>query len=124
MYQPWVKVASQEIVRVTLLLVSIIIGAHVTTILAAQSDALVVRNEFLVVAFEPGTTIFTLTTTAGNHPFVTQGTLSQNDGAGRVIEVNDPIWGQGRAVEVTYPSGTLDRLSLFPDHRTKRRLRV
>jgi melibiase-like protein len=74
----------------------------------------VVRNDVLVVAFHENKGRFTAQHRPSGKVFVTDGRLTQAGGKAKVVPVADKTFGNGQAIDVSYPDGCRDRITLFP----------
>jgi hypothetical protein len=73
----------------------------------------VIENEALEVAFDEGRGLFEITDRASKRAFVQEGKLSNTRGKAVVDVINDKRFGQGRAIQVTYPDRSRDHIMLF-----------
>ena len=72
-----------------------------------------IRNTSLVLRVEPDTGLFSLGAQSPARTFATGGKLSGAGGTAKVVSVSDRVFGEGAAIDVTYPNGNRDRIMLF-----------
>jgi hypothetical protein len=102
------------LMRTALALVLGLSTAASSALAAPDAGAKVIRNQALVVAFEESSGLFTIQHTATGRTFVKDGRLSGTGGKAQVVTVNDRTFGEGQAIEVSYPSGGRDQMVLLP----------
>ncbi len=85
-----------------------------TTVLA-QENQVAIQNASLAVNWDSAAGRFQLTARPTQRVFVKDGQFSAESGAAKVTTVSDRVFGQGQAIEVSYASGTRDRIMLFPN---------
>jgi hypothetical protein len=81
---------------------------------ADEAKKMIVKNESLLVSVDEGRGTFSVQVKGSTAPFVTGGRLSQATGKPQIVAVRDKTFGEGRAVQVSYPDGGSDRIALFP----------
>lgn len=82
---------------------------------AAQPLTTVIENETLKVQLiSPGGS-FSLIHKPTQRTFVSEGTLSRNGGVATMTNITDTTFGAGQAIEVSYPDGGKDRITVFPN---------
>ncbi|MBU6402231.1 MAG: alpha-galactosidase [Verrucomicrobia bacterium] len=84
---------------------------------AASDPRLVIQNAALRVEFDPATSRFALTDRVTHRTFVRDGRLSGDRGVARVVTVTDRIFGRGQAIDVVYPDGNGDGISVYRNLR-------
>ena len=58
---------------------------------------------------------FSITAMPSRRAFLKDGRLSADGGTAKVVMVKDKTFGHGQAIEVTYPNGNRDSITLFPN---------
>ncbi len=81
-------------------------------ILQAQA-AVSIENEMYTVRVEPADGRFTLASRPGERVFLNNGKLSGTAGTAKVIDVTDRAFGRGKGIEVLYPDGNRDTITLY-----------
>jgi len=74
-----------------------------------------IQNGALEVKYDSSAGRFTVGTRAPARTFVADGRLSATGGAAKVKPVKDKTFGDGQAIEVTYPGGNRDEILLLPN---------
>ncbi len=73
-----------------------------------------IENDSLRIMWIEDQGTFSIQAKPSGKVFVPSGRLSQATGTVQVIAVSDRTFGKGQAIEVSYPDGSSDRISLFP----------
>jgi hypothetical protein len=80
---------------------------------AEEVTKMAIENESLVVAVDAAKGTFSIQTKASKTAFV-GGRLSKTGATAQTGAARDKTFGEGRAVQVSYPDGGSDRIALFP----------
>lgn len=75
---------------------------------SAGAASLTVSNEFVTAAYDTASGKVTLTAAGASGAFVTDASLSQAGGTGRVVDVADKTFGACKGIEVSYADGGRD----------------
>jgi Melibiase len=81
---------------------------------AAEPSETVLQNEILTIRLDAANGSFTINRAGAELPFIRAGALSAGGGAATTADVTDPIFGQGKALDVSRADGSSDRIMLFP----------
>ena len=79
-----------------------------------EAKELTIENKDLKVRIDADTSRFALTFKPTRREFIANGRLSGEEGAATQVTVSHKIFGEGQAIEVTYPNGNRDAIMLFP----------
>src|SRR5262245_29962374 len=80
----------------------------------AQPIATRIENESLAVQYILPGNYFSLTSLRSGKQFVFKGTFSEGSGKPTVSRVEHKIFGNGEQIEIAYPDGNKDTVSVFP----------
>lgn len=75
--------------------------------------AVTIENDLYSVSIEPRHNSFTVTRKPADKPFLTDGKLSGNKGAAKVVKLADKAMGRGKGIEITYPDGNREVVGLY-----------
>jgi hypothetical protein len=75
----------------------------------------VVENEFIEVRLSPDTGRLVFTYRPTGRVFATDGSFNAAGGAARVVNINEKNYGFGTAIQVSYPGGDYDLVTVFPN---------
>jgi hypothetical protein len=78
---------------------------------AAQS----IENSLYTVSVEASDGSFTVAAKPNGKKFLTDGKLSGTGGSAKAIELTDKIFGKGKAIQISYPNGNKETISLYPN---------
>lgn len=81
---------------------------------AQEGKTMTIENESMRITLLDGKGTFGLQHRLSGKDFVTEGRLSQAGGTAQVMEVRDRVFEKGHAIQVSYPDGSSDQISLFP----------
>jgi len=82
---------------------------------AASAEAAVsIDNEMYAVSVEAPDSSFTLARKPSGKTFVTAGKLSGAAGTAKAVEMTDKLFGKGNGIEVLYPDGNRETITLYP----------
>ncbi len=85
------------------------------TAMTAQAQVkTTIQNDSLQVSVDATAGRFSITAKPSQRVVVPDGRLSGNGGAAGVVAVADKTFGPGQAIEVAYPNGNRDTVTLFP----------
>ncbi|HEY3319647.1 MAG TPA: NPCBM/NEW2 domain-containing protein [Planctomycetota bacterium] len=76
---------------------------------------MVIKNAAFCVSVDAGAGTFSVQALPSEKKFIPAGKLSGSRGTAQVIPVPDKTFGDGEAIEVLYPDGNRDRLSIHPN---------
>src|SRR5262245_64405802 len=80
----------------------------------AQPISTAIENETLSVRYISPGGYFQLFSKSSNRTFVSYGAFDHGMGVATTKHVGDWIFGEGKAIEVVYPDGSKDSMTLFP----------
>lgn len=91
-----------------------------TLVKMAREKIAVWKNDRMEARFERATGLLSLSAAGGADgvggnaaPFLKSGNFGEGGGSAKLIAIRDSVFGEGMALEIRYPSGNLQRLSLF-----------
>ena len=93
------------------LLIALLLVAHFAS--AAQQE-LKLENSTLEISFDPSAGRFSVASKPTRRVFLQDASLSGTNGIAKSIQFTDKTFGQGQAIEISYPNGNRDRIILFP----------
>lgn len=91
-----------------------LLGIGLLSVSQAAEERLTIANETLQVTFDTARSSFSLRARPSGVLFVPSGSLGGSGGAGQVGPVQDPHFGSGQEIQVSYPNGNRDSIRLFP----------
>lgn len=89
------------------------IACHVPAALPA-AEPVMIENERLQVTFDTQGASFSVSDKASGRVFLTNGRLGGVDGTAAVAQVVDATLGEGQELQIAYPNGNRDAITLFP----------
>ena len=84
------------------------------SVASSAGEPVMIENESLQVTFDANRSSFSVVDKASRTTFVAAGQLDGRDGAAQVVPVTDATFGDGQQIQITYPSGNREAISLFP----------
>ena len=95
--------------------VAFIVLAGCIAFAANTEEIMIIKNDLFSVSVNADKGSFSVQSLSSKKEFIPCGRLSGTNGTGRSIVVSDKTFGKGKAIEVRYAGGNVDKLMLLPD---------
>lgn len=76
---------------------------------------MILANEQFSVSVDAASGAFSVQALPSGKTFIPAGTLSSTGGTARIVADRDKTFGKGKALEIRYPDGSIDKIALMPE---------